>query len=88
MKAGEVFEISTNLIARDDANPHRVVDYLFVPEGSNIVSYKPTHSLEYKLRVLELSNAEIKFRGLSSDIILEFSQVAAQFIISETYGRF
>lgn len=88
MKAGEVFEISTNLITRDDANPHRIVDYLFVPEGSNIVSYKPTHLLEYKLRVLELSNAEIKFRGLSSDIILEFSQVAAQFIISETYGRF
>ena len=88
LKSGEIFEISTNLISRDDANPHRVVGYVFIPEGSFVVSYTPTHLFEYKLRVLELSNAEIKFRGLSSDKILEFSQIAAQIQISETYGRF
>ena len=88
LKSGEIFEISTNLITRDDANPHRVIDYVYIDGASSLVSFKPTHSQEYKLRVLELSNAEVKFRGLSSDIILDFSQVAIQFKISETYGRF
>ena len=87
LKSGEIFEISTNLITRDDANPHRIIDYVYVPEDSFLISFKPTHPLEYKLRVLELSNAEIKFRGLSSDKILEFTQVALQFKITETYGR-
>ena len=87
LKSGEIFEISTNLITRDDANPHRIIDYVYVDEDSFLISFKPTQPLEYKLRVLELSNAEIKFRGLSSDKILEFTQVALQFKITETYGR-
>ena len=87
LKSGEIFEISTNLITRDDANPHRIIDYVYVQEDSFLISFKPTHPLEYKLRVLELSNAEIKFRGLSSDKTLEFTQVALQFKITETYGR-
>ena len=87
LKSGEIFEISTNLITRDDANPHRIIDYVYVDEDSFLISFKPTQPLEYKLRVLELSNAEIKFRGLSSDKTLEFTQVALQFKITETYGR-
>ena len=87
-KFSETVELSCNLITRDSANPHRVISYIDLVDGALSVQFTPTHILEYKLRVLDITCLEFKFRGLASDQILQFSQVVFQIKIDETYARF
>ena len=88
MKISEIIEISCDLVVRDEANPHRIIGFFEVFQDIDFINFTPTHLLNYKLRVFDISSLELKFRGLTSDQNLEFSQVAFQIKIEQTYARF
>ena len=88
LKISEIIEISCDLVVRDEANPHRIIGFFEVFQDNDFINFTPTHLLNYKLRVFDISSLELKFRGLTSDQNLEFSQVAFQIKIEQTYARF
>lgn len=86
-KFDDFYEISCNLIAREDGNPHKVIGYTFLEAGSFLVEYQPTQKLAYKLHVLDFSSTELKFRGVTSDQILTFTCATTQIEVIDSYGR-
>ena len=86
-KYTDFYEITSNLIAREDGNPHRIIGYTSVEGQSTILKYQPTHKIAYKLQNLDLFASELIFRGITSDNILNFSYITAQIEVNDTYGR-
>ena len=83
-----IYELSTNMIERDDGNIPRTICYIFLESDSSNVNFTPTQKLHYKLRFHDLSATVFKFRSLATSEIIYFSEVAFQIEIRETYGRF
>ena len=86
-KFDDFYEISCNLIAREDGNPHKVIGYTYLDSQSNVLEYKPTQKIAYKLHVLDFSATELKFRGVRSDKILNFTFATTQIEVINSYGR-
>lgn len=86
-KFTDLYEITSNLISREDGNPHRIIGYIMLEGQSPVLTYQPTHKLAYKLQHLDLFSSELIFRGIVSDTILKFSHVAVQLEVKDTYGR-
>jgi len=83
-----IYELSTNMIQRDDGNLPRAIAYMFITTGSSHVVFSPTQKLCYKLRFHDLSNTVFNFRAVGTNETVDFAEVAFQIEIRETYGRF
>ena len=83
-----IYELSTNMIERDDGNLPRAIAYLFISTDSSHVTLSPTQKLSYKLRFHDLSSTVFNLRAIATNDIVSFSEVAFQIEIRETYGRF
>ena len=86
-KFDDFYEISCNLIAREDGNPHKVIGYFFLEGGSSFVEYTPTQKFSYKLHVLNFSSTELKIRGVRTDQYLNFDFATTQLEVIDSYGR-
>ena len=83
-----IYQLSSNLIQRDDGNIHRALFYMYLEKGTNHVDITPTQSYKYKLRLYEISSAEFSFCLLKTQEIIPISEAAFQLDIVESYGRF
>ena len=88
IKQNGVYEISSILINRDDGNVSGVIGYVYLKTDDLFVSYQPTQIIEYKLRFADLNSSVFRFRSITSDFIVSFSEIAFQIEIKETYGGF
>ena len=88
IKQDGVYEISSILINRDDGNVLGVIGYVYLTKNDSFVSYQPTQIIEYKLRFADLNSSVFRFRSITSDFIVSFSEIAFQKEIKETYGGF
>lgn len=86
-KFDDFYEISCNLIAREEGNPHKVIGYIFLEGGSPFINYQPTQKISYKLHVLNFSSTELKLRGVRSDQFLSFDLATTQIEVIDSYGR-
>jgi hypothetical protein len=88
IKIDGIYEISTNLISRDDGNVLGVIGYIYLATDDSYISYQPTQIIHYKLRFPDLNLSVFQFRSIATDETISFSEIAFQLEIQETYGGF
>jgi hypothetical protein len=88
IKHDGIYEISTNLINRDDGNVSGVIGYVYLTVDYLYVSYQPTQNILYKLRFPDLNSSVFRFRSIETDAVVKFSEISFQLEIQETYGGF
>lgn len=88
IKQDGIYEISTNLINRDDGNVSGVIGYVYLTIDDYYVLYQPTQKIQYKLRFPDLNSSVFKFRSIATDAVIKFSEISFQLEIQETYGGF
>ena len=81
-----IYMIETDLIRRE-SNTNRVLFNCFLEKGSTFIEFTPTHPLQYKLRLHDVSSSVFDLRHVDNTQInlIDFS---ATFDIKETYARF
>ena len=80
---GGIYKISSNLIDRESGNSQRILAYILLDRKQNIITFTPTQKCWYKMRLLDISSADIKIESISSDVKLTFSEFSCQFEVKE-----
>ena len=81
-----IYQISTNLIDRENGNSDRILAYVRLDRKQTFLDFTPTQIIWYKLRLHDFSSSEIKLKSIISDEELFFAEFSCQFEIED--GRF
>jgi hypothetical protein len=84
-KAG-IYELSTNLIHRDEGNSSGVIGYMYLNHDDSSITFQPTQVPCYKLRFPDLCYSLFNLRSVGSSVYIRFKTIALQIEIKETYG--
>ena len=78
-----IYKICTNLIERENGNSDRVLAYIHLDRKQTVLEFVPIQSCWYKLRLRDISFAEINIQPIESNINLNFKELACQFEIKQ-----
>ena len=78
-----IYKICTNLIERENGNSDRVIAYIHLNKSQNVIAYVPPQSVWYKLRLHDISSADIKLESVITDTKLIFKEFACRFEVIE-----
>ena len=78
-----IYKICTNLIERENGNSDRVLAYIYLDRKQTVLEFVPIQSCWYKLRLRDISFAEINIQAIESNINLNFKELACQFEITQ-----
>ena len=85
IKSSGVYEISTNMIERDEANARGVVGYVILDENLKFLNFQPTHLPTYKMRFSELCSTVFDLRSVRTGENLKFEELAFTLEISNSH---
>ena len=74
-----IYKICTNLIEREHGNSDRVIAYIHLDKKQSVIAYVPPESVWYKLRLHDISSADIKLESIITDTKLFFKEFACRF---------
>ena len=78
-----IYQISTNLIDRENGNSDRILAYVRLDRKQTFLDFTPTQTIWYKLRLHDFSYSDIKLTSITSDEELFFSEFSCQFEIED-----
>ena len=78
-----IYQISTNLIDRENGNSDRILAYVRLERKQTFLDCTPTQTIWYKLRLHDFSSSDIKLTSITSDTELFFSEFSCQFEIED-----
>ena len=78
-----IYQISTNLIDRENGNSDRILAYVRLDRKQTFLDFTPTQTIWYKLRLHDFSSSDIKLTSITSDTELFFSEFSCQFEIED-----
>lgn len=83
-----VYELSTNMIERDETNCDGVIGYVILDKHDKFLNFQPTHLAAYKIRFTELCSAVFDLRSVSTGENIKFVELGLTIEISESHAWF
>ena len=82
-----LYVITSDIIRREDGNPHRIMDTVFIDKPTHFFNCTPTQSKEYKLNHYEIHSLDLKIVSKGTRET-KLKEIFISVEVRETYGRF